>query len=78
MIAIDVGVAHGVGECAGNEIADVCEHVREEGIGSDVEGHAEPDVTGALVEEAVERALFIIVIVAAAAALFFVFCFRRR
>lgn len=40
MITVDVQVAEGVYELADFETADVREHVREEGIGAYVEGHA--------------------------------------
>ena len=55
MIDVDVRVAQGVREGSRDEMADVRQHVCEESVGGDVEGHAEADVAGALVEEAVER-----------------------
>ncbi|ERF69563.1 hypothetical protein EPUS_01893 [Endocarpon pusillum Z07020] len=56
VIEIDMGVAHGVDKGCGDEVAGVGEHVGEEGVGGDVEGHAETHVAGALVQQAGELA----------------------
>ena len=54
VIGINVGIAHGHDERAGGQVADFGEHVGEEGVGGDVEGDAEADVAGSLVELAGE------------------------
>src|SRR5205085_7809649 len=55
MILVDVQVAERVYELANVKLADVRDHVRQQRVGRDVEGHAEEGVGRALVELAVER-----------------------
>ena len=62
MVEIDMGVAHGVDQGCGDEVASVGEHVGEEGVGGDVEGHAETHVAGALVQDAGEVAFCLLLL----------------
>jgi hypothetical protein len=57
VVAVEVRVAEGVHEVAGLVAADLGEHQGEQGVGGDVEGHAEEDVGAALVELAGEPAV---------------------
>jgi len=54
VVGVDVGVAEGVDEGADVEAGDVGDHVGEDGVRGDVEGHAEEEVGGTLVELAGE------------------------
>src|SRR3989440_5781843 len=56
MILVDVQVAERVYELADLQLADVRDHVRQQGVGTDVEGHAEEGVRRALVKLTVECA----------------------
>ena len=49
VVGVDVGVAEGVDELAGGEPRHLRHHVGQEGIGGDVERHAEEEVGAALV-----------------------------
>lgn len=60
VIDVDVCVSHDVGKASGHQIADVSEHVREQRIAGDVEGDAKAHVAGALVQLAVEVALWLV------------------
>ena len=57
VVVVYVGVAESVDEVAVLEAAHLCNHHGEEGIGGDVERHAEEDVGRALVELAAEAAV---------------------
>ena len=57
MVLVEVGVAQGVDEVAGGEIADLGHHHRQQRVGGDVEGDAEEGVGAALVELAGEPPL---------------------
>ena len=50
VIEVQVGVASGVDEVATLETADLCHHLKEKGIGGDVERHTEEGVGTTLVE----------------------------
>jgi hypothetical protein len=50
VVGIQVAVAAGPHEFAGLQVADLRHHQREQGVGGDVERHAEEDVGAALVE----------------------------
>ena len=50
MIEVQVAVAAGPDELAGLEVALLREHVRQQRVAGDVEGHAEEDIGAALVE----------------------------
>src|SRR2546423_5306703 len=56
MILVDVQVAERVYELAHIQLADVRDHVRQQRVGRDVEGHAEEGVGRALVELAMKNA----------------------
>ncbi len=57
MIRVEMEVAKGVDELAGLEVADLSDHEGEDGVASDVEGHAQEEVGAALVELTTEFAL---------------------
>ncbi len=44
VVEVDVRVAHGVDQGGGDEVAGVGEHVGQQGVGGDVEGHAQAHV----------------------------------
>ena len=50
MILVKVQIAEGVNEFAGAQIADLRDHHREQGVGSDVERHAEEQIGAPLIE----------------------------
>lgn len=50
VVAVDVGIAEGVDECAGLEASDLGDHHEKKCVGSDVERHAKKDVGTALIE----------------------------
>ena len=50
VVAVEVGIAEGVDEFAGREVAHLRHHHGEQGVAGDVEGYAEEDVGAALVE----------------------------
>lgn len=52
-----MGVAHNVGEASRNQLTDMREHVSQQRITRNVEGHAETHVARSLVELAVQVAL---------------------
>eukprot|EP00411_Alexandrium_monilatum_P097620 CAMPEP_0175802222 /NCGR_PEP_ID=MMETSP0097-20121207/87931_1 /TAXON_ID=311494 /ORGANISM="Alexandrium monilatum, Strain CCMP3105" /LENGTH=525 /DNA_ID=CAMNT_0017113555 /DNA_START=193 /DNA_END=1767 /DNA_ORIENTATION=- len=52
VVLVDVRVARGVDEVTGPESADLRHHARQQGVGGDVEGHAQAHVAGPLVHEA--------------------------
>ena len=54
VVEVDVGIAEGVDEHACPEPRHLGDHLREQGVGSDVERHAEEEVGRALVELARE------------------------
>jgi hypothetical protein len=54
MVGIKMKVAECVNKCAGLEPADLCNHERQEGIGSDVERNTKKEIGAALVELAAE------------------------
>ena len=54
MVGVEVRVAEGVHEVLGLQPADLRHHHRQQGVGGDVEGHAEKDICAALVELARE------------------------
>ncbi len=54
VVGVEMEVAEGVNKCAGLESADLCDHEHEEGVGGDIEGHAEEEIGAALVELATE------------------------
>ena len=56
VVEVHVGVAHDVGQAARDQPAHVRQHVRQQRVAGDVEGHAQAHVAGALVELAVEVA----------------------
>src|SRR4051812_42008547 len=57
MVPVDVIIAERVDKIAHLQPAHVREHVRQEGVGADVEGHSEESVSRALVELAMKYAL---------------------
>jgi len=52
-----VGVAEAVDEFAGLQTGNLGDHQGQEGVAGDIEGHAEEDVSRALVELAAELAV---------------------
>lgn len=50
-------IAEGVYEISGLKVADLCQHHGEQGVGGDIEWHAEEDVGTALIELAGQTAL---------------------
>ena len=50
MVGVDVCVAESVHEIAGLKTRDLSHHHEQQGVGSDVERHAEEDVGAALIE----------------------------
>ena len=57
VVSVEVEVAEGVNKCAGLKTADLRDHEREEGVGGDIEGHAEEEIGAALIELATEFAV---------------------
>ena len=57
VVGVEVEVAEGVNKCAGLKTADLRDHEREEGVGGDIEGHAEEEIGAALIELATEFAV---------------------
>lgn len=57
VVEVDMRIAHDVRQASGDELADVGQHVRQEGVAGDVEGHPETHVARPLVELAMEVAL---------------------
>src|SRR5260370_316165 len=57
VVGVEVEVAKGVNERAGFEVADLGDHHGEQGIGGDVEGDAEENVSAALIKLATEFAV---------------------
>lgn len=57
VVHVDVRVAHDVRQAAGHQTRDVRNHVGEQGVAGNVEGHAQAHVAGALVQLAVQVAL---------------------
>ena len=56
MIVVDVAVAPGPDEIANIQVALLREHVGQQGVTGDVEGHAQKDIGAALVELATQFA----------------------
>lgn len=52
VVQVDVRVAHGVDQFAGDEVARVGEHVRQKGVTCNVERHAQTHVARSLVQDA--------------------------
>src|SRR4051812_11802036 len=50
VVAVEVGIAQGVDEVAGRQSADLGHHQGQQGIGGDVERHAQEDVGAALIK----------------------------
>lgn len=57
VVLVDVQVAEGVNKISGFEIADLCHHLGQQRVGSDIERHAEEQVGTALVELAAQAAV---------------------
>src|ERR1019366_6568599 len=57
MIRVEVQVSEGVDEYARLQLADLRNHHRQQGIGGDIERHAEEQVRAALIELAVQLAV---------------------
>lgn len=57
VVDVNVRVAHDVRQASWDQVADVREHMREERVARNVEGHAEAHIARSLVELAVEVAL---------------------
>jgi hypothetical protein len=54
VVAVDVAVAAGPDEVADVQVALLRQHVRQQRVAGDVEGHAQEDVGAALVELAAQ------------------------
>lgn len=50
VIEVEVGVAGGVNEVAALQPCHLCHHLKEEGVGCDIEGHTKEGVCAALIE----------------------------
>jgi len=50
VVRIDVGITEGMDELLGLEIANLGHHHQQEGVGGDVERHAQKDIRAALVQ----------------------------
>lgn len=57
VVDVDVRVAHDVRQAARHQVRGVCNHVRQQRVAGNVEGHAQAHVAGPLVELAVQVAL---------------------
>lgn len=56
MIEIDMGIAHGMGKSSRCQIAHMGEHMRQQGIGSDIERDTESHIARALVQQRMQDA----------------------
>ena len=50
VIEVEVGIAGGVNEVAALQPCHLCHHLKEEGVGCDIEGHTKEGVCAALIE----------------------------
>ncbi len=50
VVGVEMGIAEGMDKVAGPVAGDLCDHHGEQGVGSDVEGDAEENVSRALIE----------------------------
>lgn len=62
MVQVDMGITHGMNKGTGMQVHSMSNHMGQEGVGGNIERHAEGDVTRALVELAVEMTLLVLAI----------------